>query len=297
MCGRVKNVRESKFLAEGVAMIYRVLLAAFLVACSSSGPIYLEQGKRYTIEQPLGHPAISFKIPEAERWRTYARDTKNIREAIRLEKYDSEGVRTSMTLGMVESASNRIAIQHRKSLKQFLIDGDMEAYFTRYSSKNVDGKQVKRVPGTYFEFNNIKCMAIGNFESRKVAPGVYMDGVMISCPLVVDGKLRDIFMDRSFAVREASDKAEYQKRKQQATVGSKDYDLDWIFPDGLKQIRDSIRVLGDKVSQSYDDVDDKTIFDIPQRMPTGETLEEYKARLESEGHTWRPLILSPDGTF
>lgn len=278
-------------------MIYRVLLAAFLVACSSPGPVYLEQDKRYTIEQPLGHPAMSFKMPEDERWRTYARDIKNIREAIRLERYDFEGIRTSMTLGIVEGTSDRIAIQHRKSLKQFLVDGDMEAYFTRYSSRYVDGKQVKRVPGTYFEFNNIKCMVIGNFESRKVALGVYMDGVMISCPLVVDGKLRDIFMDRSFAVREALDKVEHQKRKQQATVGSKDYDLDWIFPDGLKQIRDSIRVLGDKVSQSYDDVEDKTIFDVPQRMSTGETLDEYKERLKSEGETWRPLILNPDGTF
>ncbi|WP_020208495.1 hypothetical protein [Gilvimarinus chinensis] len=279
-------------------MNYKVLLlAVFLTACASPGPDYLEPGKRYTVEQPLGHPAMSFKIPESGRWLTYVKDIEHIDQAITIDKDISEGFVTSMTLGMVEGTSDRIALEHRQSLKQFLIDGDMEAYFTRYSSKFVDGKKVKRVPGTYFEFNDIKCMVIGNFQPRKVAADVYLDGVMITCYLVVDGQLKDLFMRRSFAVNEDLENSEYHKRKQQAVVGSKDYDLDLIFPEDLKEIRDSIRIIGNKISQNYDDVEDKTIFDVPQRMSTGETLEEYKARLKSEGKVWRPISLNPDGTF
>jgi hypothetical protein len=243
----------------------------------------LDATRRYSLEGPKGKGVLSFVPPSQGEWYTYAPSTMERLGSISLTGPEGGG---NFSLGFDEF-SDRLHLDYRQKVKRFLLSQDVKAYKNETTHKMVDGVSVERYRGGTLSFSGIKCIAVGSFKPRKVVPNVFMESIKINCPIVVDGEVKKIYMIKSVTYRREQ-KSIDDARHDRKTIMN-DYSLEGLFPHGIKSMVESIKVLGNKVSQSYEDVADQSIFDAPQRASTGETMVDFKARMEREGTPVAPF--------
>ncbi len=239
-----------------------VLLILLLTSCIEHATFWLERSERYVVNKG-DTPIFSFQPPDQRRWYVAAPITLKERGFVRMTTYLDNGVRLQLTFWLNEMTSN-YTLAERRLIRDFFTEGDVGIYVAKDRKPIMfDGSLIIR-DRSAVTIGEYECAASAKIKPTEVVPNVYSDGVRISCPLVVDGKVILLTIDKTISITHSIPKQEYKEKTAHVGGASSGDSFSRLFDYGIQRSVDSLIIFGEKISQNIEDVDDVTIFEVPR---------------------------------
>ncbi len=259
--------------------ICSLIIVLLLAGCSGHPTFWLEQDKRYTVNKG-DTPRFSFLPPDQRRWYVPAPITLEERGFVGMTTYLNNEVRLELMYRLNDVAP-RMSLPWRRDVRNFFTQGDIGLYIRKDRAPiEWNGKLLIR-DETAININGYQCMASAYMNPKEVRPNLFLDNVKVTCPIVVDGKVKLLIVHKTILATEpvliddVNDKTAQLQRVSNSAINR-------FFSDGIQRSMDSLVIYGEKISQSIEDVDDLSMFDKPTILFNGLTIEENKEKNEKE---------------